>query len=179
VWTHTDPKYSSNVIFDVELVKVVDDMFRYQENLIEQYIKDHGFHIDSQEDGFYFMKKTSLPDEDTIVEGTTVLVDYVGKLIENNHCFETNVVDSAKCYRIYNSARTYEGLEAVFYSDPQEFADKNSLALGFSKAISMLKIDEEAFVFFTSDWGYGADGSGAAIPPYAPLYFSIKVREND
>ena len=46
---------------------------------------------------------------------------------------------------------------------------------GFDEGISKLRYNEKATLIFPSSLGYGTQGSGSTIRPYAPLLFEVEV----
>lgn len=51
----------------------------------------------------------------------------------------------------------------------------SSVIKGFENGIKLLRVGEKGNFTFTSDQGYGDQGSGTSIPPYTPLNFEIEL----
>lgn len=170
-------EFTSNTIYEISLEKTVKDIEQYEIDLLENYAAKYWSGLDSTRRGYYFKKLKENPVEgDTIVNGTTVDVYYSGHIIDgitDNFLFDTNIADTARMFRRYNGD-SYKALSATFYKDAEESVTNNSLVDGFSRALSEFKYGEEGVVFFSSDQGYKAEGSGT-IPAYCPLVFYIKI----
>jgi len=169
---------TSNIIFEMEVNKVVDNIYEYQRELLEEYSNKYYGGIDSISDGFYLKKEIELPDGDTIVDGETINVRYIARLL-NGHVFDTNIQDTAKKYRIYDSSNDYDALEMTFNTDLSEMVSANDVVYGFSYAVNKMKYGESAVTFFWSPLGYYDSGSEGVVPGYTPLKFNIYVEPKD
>jgi FKBP-type peptidyl-prolyl cis-trans isomerase len=175
-------------VYDLELVKVVNDIDKYQIDTLESF-KDRFYPgLDSLERGFY--KMTIVPGTgDSLEYGTTVSAYYVGKFLDG-HVFDTNVADTAVKYRIYDSSSEYSLLDVTLPDEDDADSDDTStedgsVVEGFSKCMLNMKYGEVAICFFHSDYGYGYSGDsdssvsgtypGGGIPAYMPLFFWIYV----
>lgn len=178
---------SSTMVYDLELVKVVDDIISYEIDTLEAFRDRHYPGLDSLERGFY--KMTIVPGTgDSLEHASTVSAYYVGKFL-NRHVFDTNVADTALKYNIYNSSSTYSELKVTLPdkeedTDDTETSEEGSVVEGFSKCVLNMKYGEIAICFFHSDYGYTNEGSsatsagsylGGGIPSYMPLFFWIYV----
>lgn len=169
--------YSNNMIFTLDIDKVVYDMEAYQIEELEKYGISRFGEADSLCNGFYMHKIDSLPERDTITDGAKAYVRYVGKLLDG-YLFDTNIADTARMYRRYNSSSSYDKLSVTVNYDKSSFDENNSLISGFWKAVTNMRFGEHAVIYFTSDYGYTYEGSGS-IPAYAPLTFEIWVDEEE
>jgi len=178
---------SSTMVYDLELVKVVNDIVSYEIDTLEAFRDRHYPGLDSLERGFY--KMTIVPGTgDSLEHASTVSAYYVGKFL-NGHVFDTNVADTALKYNIYNSSSTYSELKVTLPdkeedTDDTETSEEGSVVEGFSKCMLNMKYGEIAICFFHSDYGYTNEGSsatsagsylGGGIPAYMPLFFWIYV----
>ncbi|MDD2642104.1 MAG: FKBP-type peptidyl-prolyl cis-trans isomerase [Bacteroidales bacterium] len=179
---------SSTQVYDLELVKVVNDIDKYQIDTLESFRDRFYPGLDSLERGFY--KMTIVPGTgDSLEYGTTVSAYYVGKFLDG-HVFDTNVADTAVKYRIYDSSGEYSLLDVTLPDEDDEDSDDTStedgsVVEGFSKCMLNMKYGEVAICFFHSDYGYGYSGDsdssvsgtypGGGIPAYMPLFFWIYV----
>lgn len=174
-------EFSSNMIYEMSLVKIVKDIEQYEFDLLKNYADKYWSGLDSTLKGYYFLKLKENPNEgDTIVNGTTINVFYSGHLIDgitDDFLFDTNIADTARMFRRYNKDNSYSGLQVTFYKDPEDAVTNNSLVDGFARALSEFKYGEEGVVFFSSSLGYKAEGSGKSIPPYSPLVFYIRTQD--
>lgn len=168
----------ANVIYNITVDGVTYDIKDREESMLRDFRDINFAGLDSLRDGFYMKKLVECPD-DTIPGGNTVKVRYIGRLVETRQVFDTNVQDSAKFYRLYDSENTYEGLEITINEDEESFFENNSVVSGFGYALMNMNYGETAVCFFRSDLGYSASGSGNSIPEYAPLCFWIHVEEDD
>jgi FKBP-type peptidyl-prolyl cis-trans isomerase. len=174
--SNTSQENQNNLIYDVELEEVIEDIEKFQIDTLEAYSKKYYGGIDSTAYGYYFKKIVS-SGKDSVSAGTSVNVTYVGKLLDG-FIFDTNIADSAKKYEIYNASKTYSPLSISYSATADEMAENNEIKIGFAKAVKSMTIGDEAIVFFDSNYGYGATSSGS-IGPYQPLFFYIKVEEEE
>ncbi len=164
-------------IYDVELVKLVNDIKKYETALLEDHANNYYNGLDSTKLGFYSKKLVEIKDADTVAFGSEIQVNYVGRFLDGK-VFDTNVADTAKKYRIYSSSSTsYTGLKIKYENDFTEMKKSNSETIsGFLNAVHSLKYGERVVAFFSSDWGYGENGKNPTsngIPGYMPLKFDI------
>ena len=59
--------------------------------------------------------------------------------------------------------------------DIQVRVGSGSVIKGFDEGVSKMKIGEKATLIFPSSLGYGTQGSGTTIRPYAPLLFEVEI----
>jgi len=178
------------MVYDLELVKVVSDIDKYQIDTLESFRNRHYPGVDSLERGFY--KVTLVPGTgDSVKVATTAKAWYIGKFL-NGHVFDTNVADTAQKYRIYDSDNEYSVLQVSMPSEEEEEEDtseeEGSVVKGFSKCMQEMRYGEVAVCFFHSDYGYKLEGKqssasgtylGGGIPSYMPLFFWIYVPLDD
>ena len=176
----TEPDLSTNYLYDVTVVDVIDDIYQYQIDNLEAYAAKNYAGLDSLEKGFYFIKLKANPNvNDTIPVKTSVNVDYIGKLLDG-FCFDTNIADSAKVYGLYDLSKTYEPLSVTFQKNGYTVdSDGNKtyssdVINGFAMAVGHMNYDEEAIAFFWSPLAYGTQ-SADGYPAYSPMCFYIKV----
>lgn len=181
---------STSMVYDLELVKVVNDFDKYEIDTLEAFRNRHYPGLDSLERGFY--KMTLVPGTgDSLEHATTVGAYYIGKFL-NGHVFDTNVADTAMKHRIYNSSSDYSVLKVSLpdkeESEESEEQQEGSVVKGFSKCMLDMKYGEVAICFFHSDLGYEYEGKQAAssgtylgggIPGHVPLFFWIYVPPKD
>lgn len=165
----------SSKIYEIWLREVIDDPYIYQTNQMKNYSTIYFSGMDSTEYGFYFIKTASTMD--SITSGTTVNVRYIGKFLDGT-VFDTNIADTAKKYRIYNAAATYEASSFKYQDNEDAALDNNSFIAGFSMAAWRMNYGEKAVTFFYSPLGYGDNGSGD-IPGFVPLRFEIWIEQED
>jgi FKBP-type peptidyl-prolyl cis-trans isomerase len=94
--------------------------------------------------------KTLTNTKAMVVNGATVKVKYAGKLLNDTQ------FDAGTLSIVLGSGSTIKG---------------------FEEGISKMRLGEKATIVFPSAIGYGTNGSGSTIPPYAPLVFDIEIVE--
>ena len=172
----TSTEESNNYLIDFTIDTVINDIIQYQDQEMRSWFRTHYDSEATIEDHLFFKKlEENTADTDTISEGATVVVRYIGRLM-NGVVFDTNIADSAKFYRIYSGDKSYEGLEVTYYkSDESKFESENSVVPGFGKAVLQMKNGEKAVTLFNSELGYGEDGKNPSIPEYSPLSFWLYI----
>lgn len=177
-----------NIIYDIHMGDIVEEITKYQIDSIESYNRIYyppG--IDSTTYGFYiknFTHPSGIPDKDTVEASTKVNIWYIGRLLDG-YVFDTNIRDTAKKYRIYNSSSDYTALTveiqetAKLMNETQKSGSEETsgaLILGFCKALKKMTIGDHAVTMFVSGLGYGSEGTmnnGSGVPWYSPLRFDI------
>lgn len=194
--SYTDKGQQSNVsmIYMVKAGVVIDDVDKFQIDSLESYIKkNYTPKIDSTAYGYYFrnfVHTEGIPAKDTIESGTTVNVWYVGRLLDG-YVFDTNIADTAKKYRIYDSSNDYEPLSVKMterWEDMANFSTNTGQSTtsqdesvstyvpGFARALKSMTYKDKAVAIFMSGLGYGSQGnmeSGKGVPEYAMLRFDL------
>lgn len=121
---------------------------RSEEQQIEDYIQDKKLTLtEKTSSGLRFIQTTTTTNAQVKV-GDIVLVKYTGKLLTDKQ-FDTGEI--------------------------QVRVGAGGVIKGFDEGISKLKIGEKAMLIFPSSLGYGTQGSGSAIRPYAPLMFEVEI----
>lgn len=143
---------------------------------MKQWFQEHYGVSDTASMHLYIKKIEEKTEEtDTVSEGATVKVRYIGRLL-NGQVFDTNIQDTAKFYRLYDSDNSYDALNVTFYkTDGEKLLEDNSVVTGFAKAVSMMNYGETAVTLFNSELGYGEKGSSPSIPEYSPLVFWLYI----
>ena len=198
--SYTDSKgqqSSVSMIYEIKAGIVIDDVEKYQIDSLESYSKKYfSPKIDSTAYGYYFRNynhPSGIPAADTITAGTSVGVWYVGRLLDG-YVFDTNIADTAKKYRIYDSSNEYTPLSVTIEdtfnkmsnydtgsatNDPSiSSGGKSTMIIGFARALKSMTYLDKATVFMMSGLGYGSEGnmeSGVGVPEYAMLCFDIWV----
>lgn len=176
----TEPALTQNFLYDVKIVDVIENMQEYQKEKLEQFSASHYHGVDSICEGFYMVKLTESPYQmDTIPEGRSVKVRYIGKLLDG-FCFDTNIQDSAKVYGLYKVGNTYSDLSVTYYHDGYTLGDNgektysSDVIKGFAMTVGRMKFGERAISFFWSDLAYGSSSSDS-YPAYAPMWFYVEI----
>lgn len=177
----------SNAIYDFTVVDYADDINTWQIQKMQTYMTENFGGYDTFKNdttGFYF--KQLAPKTETEKEfnaDTTIYINYTGKLL-SGLVFDTTYERVAKDNGLYDASRTYEPVSITWaseYSSITMGSSSSSVINGFARTLwNMRNMGEEgkydkAVGIFYSPLGYGYSGSGASIPPYAPLVFEIEI----
>lgn len=165
--------------------RVIHDMYKYERDEVRQYAYSQMSkpENDSVPDiSLMFMKTIiSNPQGDTISKDTTVQVTYTG-MFTDGFVFDTNDAEVAKANNIYvkpgSSEDKYTPLSVTYSSGESE----GGTIVGFKECVKRMRVGETAQVVFTSNLGYGVNGSTQGktiIRPNSPLVFTIKVLPPD
>lgn len=171
---------STNAIYDIELIEVIDDIKKWEVDSLSRYI-DSNYpskgSADSLKYGFYYIQEKAPTDTNHFPNDTTVYVNYIGRTLDGK-VFDTTIKDTAKFYGIYNSSASYKPMSIAWNHDDYTkitMGDDNSSTIpGFSFALWNMRFYEKGRAIFYSGWGYGSNGTGDAIPEYSPLIFDIE-----
>ena len=176
----TSSEESNNYIFDLAIDTVINDIISYQDQQMQEWFRTRYGIQDTVADHLFFKKlveKTA--DSDTISEGASINVRYIGRLMDGQ-VFDTNIADTAKFYRIWSGDKGYSALSVTFYKeDDDKFSSDNNFVSGFGQAIQRMNYGETAVALFNSELGYGENGSNPSIPEYSPLFFWIYIEPSD
>lgn len=167
---------ADNYVYEMAVDTVITDIIGYQDQLMRNYFRQH-YNSEATLSTHHFFKKIveKTDPADTIPEGNTVKVRYIGRLL-NGQVFDTNIEDTAKFYRIWTGKSAYDALNiAVYKQNEEQFENNNSVVKGFGQSVLHMNYGEKAVTVFNSELGYGAKGSNPAIPEYAPLCFWLYV----
>jgi FKBP-type peptidyl-prolyl cis-trans isomerase len=122
---------------------------------------------DQQITDYIAKKKATLPDfiPETTASGLRVI-----KTLTNTKAMVTNGQNVKLNYvgKLLNDSQFDAGTLSVVLGN-------GSTIKGFEEGISKMRLGEKAIIIFPSAIGYGANGSGNTIPPYAPLIFEIEI----
>ena len=189
-----------NLMYDIKMLTVITDLTEYQNDSLRSYARRFDIK-DPEVEAFYF-KKVSGTQEDTIKQGKTAKIRYVGKLLDG-YVFDTNIADTARKYDIYDASNSYEALSVTYEATYQEMStytyasgqaayessslssgggDSDKLIPGFAKALKHLTYGDHGITFFGSQWGYGSKGTmsgSSGVPTYSMLFFDIYIEEKD
>ncbi len=148
----TDIPANSNLVFDVEIFDVAVDaaeILAVQEVTIDNYLEDEAItEVLTDPSGLrYVITKEGTGDKPTLAN--SISVKYKGTLLRDGKKFDES-------------------------TEPRTFA-LAGLIEGWQIAFPLLKKGSEATLYIPSGLGYGATGSGVAIPPYAILVFEVEL----
>ncbi len=168
---------STPVVYDIQVLRVVNDIEKFQYDSLEAFSLKYFQGLDSLQKGYYF-KSLGGGIGDTLEAGEDVSYWYIGRLLDG-FVFDTNIEDTARKYKIYNSSKSYIP-RSFTVVDSATVATSQSLSIipGMAKAFLQMKHGEKAFTFFSSAWGYG--NSSTSFGRHQPLSFYIEVvSDND
>lgn len=175
-YNYTGSSYglSAPAVYDIEVVKVVPSIAKYQIDTLEAFSDKYYGGIDSLSYGFYH-KALEPGIGDTLKVDDYVSIWYVARLLDG-FVVDTNIEDTARKYRIYSSSRSYTALgHTVVDADASSESD---LISGIDKALVNMKHGGVSVAFFSSDWGYGSKSK--SFGRYQPMVYWIKViTDND
>ena len=171
---------SSNEIIDLTIDTVMTNIYEYQERTMKAWFQNHYASTDTLVEGLYFKKLVKKESEsDTIPEGNSVSVRYIGRLLDGS-VFDTNIEDTAKFYRIWKSDGSYSALSINYYkTDDTKWKSENSVVEGFGRAVLQMNYGEKAVAVFNSTMGYAEKGKSPSVPEYAPLCFWLYIEPKD
>lgn len=132
---------------------------------IDAYLAENGLVVSEVKDGV----RVIITEEGTGEipnPGDVLSMMYAGNLLDGTY-FDTNIVEVAQEQGLYNPQRPY---------NPLEFQLVNGrVIVGWHIGIEGLPVGTKATLLIPSPLGYGPTGSGATIPPNAPLRFDVEV----
>lgn len=174
-------------IYEIRLEDTIRDLRQWSADSLGRYVSRHfpgKSVLDSLKYGIYYFRTGEPSSTEAFHNDTTIYVNYIGRRLDGT-VFDTNIKDTAKFYGIYSAAQTYGPAKIKWYGSEGTYSDmtmtvsgatsSSSVISGFSFALDQMFPHEKGTAVFTYDWGYGASGSGAAIPGYAPLRFDFEI----
>ncbi len=168
---------ANNLIYEIELKEVITNIDNWEADTMKRYAATHYPGLDTLSSHFYFKELKDGQSKDTLKESATVNVRYIGRLLDG-WVFDTNIADTAKKYRIYNSENDYSALEFTWSSDVETMEKDNSMVTGFCMALKEMNYGDEAFTMFGSKYGYNYSGKDP-IGPYQPLIFWLYIEPKE
>jgi len=192
-WLVTNASYSTaaeyeanctgtNAIYDIRIVEGITDIVKWQLDSIARYLSRNFPKVspaDSAKYGFYYIQRQPPVDTTKFHEDSTFYINYTGRLL-NGKVFDTSIADTAKCYNIYSTSKTYSSHPVKYDSDNKVYKmDDGSVVSGFELALERIRYKEKATVIFYSSLGYGSTSSNNAIPAFSPLRFDIEVVDKE
>lgn len=134
---------------------------------IAEYLKSSDLKYKPTESGLYFAE-TVRGKGKAVKQNSTIKMNYVGRLLDGS-IFDTSIEKTAQEEGIYNPQRPYEPMQAI--------AGVGQLIPGMDEALLMMREGSKATCIIPFSLGYGPQGAGSFIPPYATLIFEIEVTE--
>ena len=195
-WASNYGQYSTSrqasipVIYDIEILQIIEDYDEYVLDQLQQY-------SDSHYGGMGPIKVKDEDDNETEVEGVYMAViengtgdvlgdgerigfNYTASLL-NGFVFETSIEDVAREHRIYNSGKTYGTILDYMISDPDSPSsggDDTQVALpnGVKKALTLVKAGDTVVIFLSHT--KATDPYNSASPQYGwwqPMLYRIVI----
>lgn len=143
--THKIPPYSS-LRYELKLVEV-----RSEYEQMEKFISQSPLTVTERKDSVRRMLITAGSPNKKPQENEKLFVNYTGRLL-NGTRFDQNIDTSWTI-----------------------FLGTSNLIPGFTSSVRMMNYGETSLFVFPSSVGYGRQGSGSSIPPYAPLSFQLTL----
>jgi len=176
----------TNSIYDIELVEHFDYIQKWSVDSVGRYLaanysKIYGSNpyaaaADSAGHfGFYYIR-TQAPSSEDELKDTTIYINYTGRLL-NGRVFDTTIRDTAIFYGL-DRTKSYSPVAVSVKEKWSEITlgvDASTVISGFALTISKMKAHEKGTGIFIPSLGYNYNGSGDAIPSYAPLRFDIEL----
>lgn len=145
--------------------KAIDSLRNAETVSRDKYITDHKLVLKTTKSGLkYVITKPSLKAKP--LAGDTVLVDYVGKLLDGT-VFDTSIKEVAQKTGTYQEGRPYEPIKFP--------VGKQNVIAGWDEGLLLVNNGAKATFIIPSNLAYGDQGSGA-IPPFATLVFEVEMR---
>lgn len=175
-YNYTGSSYglATPAVYDIEVVRVVPSISKFEIDTLEAYSEKYHGGIDSLSYGFYH-KSLEAGIGDTLGVDEYISFWYVARLLDG-FVVDTNIEDTARKYRIYSSSRSYAALGHTVV-EPNS-SSESDLIPGIDKALLNMKHGGVSIAFFSSDWGYGSKTK--SFGRYQPMVYWIKVvTDND
>lgn len=170
-----DKQLSSPKVYDVEIIKVIEDYPKYEMDTLQKFSNIHYDGLDSLKAGFYF-KSIKEGAGDSIKPGNNISYNYVGRLL-NGFVFDTNIEDTARKYRIYSSEKSYMPANLEVSEVGAIGSSGSSVVDGFAKALLKMKYGGKAVTFFGSEWGYGAASQPFGKRQQMHFYIEVEAKK--
>jgi FKBP-type peptidyl-prolyl cis-trans isomerases 1 len=198
-WTSDYGVYSPSrtatypIIYEIEIVKVIEDYEAHVLALLQQYSDDYYGGIgpiketnedsgeESTVEGIYVATIDAGTGE-LLKSGDRINFNYTATLL-NGFIFETSIEDVAREHRIYNSSNTYGTIldyQITSSSNSDSVSDGSgntiSLPQGVNRALMQMKAGGSAYVFFSHYFGYAEASSGTKqFGWWQPLVYHIVI----
>lgn len=166
---------SAPIIFDLQLVGVVEDPEVYEQELVKEYALSNWGQAEEDYlvENLYLTKTDSLAGSVVATTDSVVYVYYKGYFLDG-FVFDTNIEELAEELERYSYDNDYTPLECTLSST--ELID--AFIQAFSDEDRTISFNDSFSIVSTSDYTYEDDGSSdgeTIIQPYTPLVFDIQV----
>lgn len=178
-----------NMLYKILIVGQTKDITQWQIDRIEEYMHSHNLPVEDTtgHKGLYYVRNTLREKERGVTvdvtrkfpADTVIYINYIGRLLSGK-VFDTNIEDTAKVWGIYSSKSTYKPSAVTWSADSTAISMGGGAVIkGFARTLWRMHPYESGTGLFTSDWGYGTNGSGSKIGPCSPLIFEIDIVDKD
>ncbi|MFM6976192.1 MAG: FKBP-type peptidyl-prolyl cis-trans isomerase [Sphingobacteriaceae bacterium] len=143
---------NSSIDYTISVI-TADKIADYEDFIINKYLQDNSLTgFSKTATGLYYKISNPGSGTDNITTSSTLTLEYSGKLL-NGTVFD----------------KTATGATATFLL--------SNLIDGWKEALPLIKEGGSIRIIVPSSLGYGLDGNGSSIPPFATLDFEIKVTD--
>ena len=181
------------VIYDIEILQIIEDYDEYVLDQLQQYSDSHYAGMgpikvkdendnETEVEGVY-MAVIANGTGDVLGDGERINFNYTASLL-NGFVFTTSIEDVAREHRIYSSDKTYGTILDYTISDPDNASSSEdntsvTLPIGIRKALTLVKAGDTVVIFVSHSQGtQGADSYNTSSPQYGwwqPLLYRIVI----
>jgi|SRR6185312_13373241 len=133
------------------LIKSHQEFIKQQDDVIQQYVKRHGYDMQKTASGIYYMFEEHGKGEQA-KGGEIASVTYVISLLDGPVCYDTK--DSVKQFKIA----------------------EDNVETGVHEAVQLMHVGDKALFIIPSDLANGLVGDRAKIPPGAIVMYDITLK---
>ncbi len=171
----------ANIICTIRIVDKTTDITAWEVDTLQRYVARNMNSVDSTKFGYYVRTVKEPTKTEKFSIDTTFYINYTGRLL-NGHVFDSTIEDTAKVHGIWSSGRKYAPTKVTMDEEytkitigADDSSEGSTVIDGFSYCLSNLRPYEKVICAFNSQKGYGYNGKGSTIPPFAPLVYEIEV----
>lgn len=161
------PDSVAHVELDNYYKELIAGLEKAEAGKIEGYVKSNKLEPKKTQSGLQYVITTEGTGEKP-VDGDTVQVNYVGKLIHGK-VFDTSIKEEAEKAKLQiNPMRTFEPIKFTLGVDP--------VIPAWTEGLKLLNKGSKATLIIPSNLAYGSNGAPqGGIAPYAPLIFDVEL----
>ena len=200
-WTSDYGVYSPSrtatypIIYEIEIVKVIEDYEAHVLTLLQQYSDDYYGGIgpiketdeDSGEESIVegiYVAMIDAGDGEQLKSGDRINFNYTATLLDG-FVFDTSIEDVAREHRIYNSSNTYGTITDYQLTNSNSSGSVDdgsgntiSMPNGVNRALMQMKAGGSAYIFFSHIFGYAdAMSDTKQFGWWQPLVYHIVIEE--
>ncbi len=165
---------SSATIYEFRVVEAIKSLAEYQEAQIRAVLTEP---CDTLAEGLYYCREVEGDPESTFSSGSYVNVNYTCRRIDGQ-VVDTSIDSLARAtFGAEKKGVTFAPMKITWADEFSKLTTSSggSLITGFKQALFNMKEGEKGTVYMYSDYAYGSNGSGKAIPAYQPLVFELEM----